>query len=215
MSGVLDQTEWYNIHMSEAIEREDLVQYTEKIFGAKRFEAVKGIEVLEKYSGCSHPHPPDPLSNGILGCTESQYRILQEAFKNSTSEYIGIFEDDVEFSCERPQIEQWLQQLPPTWDIAFLGTTEHVRATPYNNETAKITRFWGAHAVLFRRSCIPKVLETYDLYTNVKKKVCIPDWWYSWAIQEHGLEAYAPSSGKRFCQQKIGLQSYLTGKIRV
>ena len=36
----------------------------------------------------------------------------------------------------------------------------------------------------------------------------------NWAIQEHRLEAYAPSLGKRFCQQKIGLQSYLTGKIR-
>jgi GR25 family glycosyltransferase involved in LPS biosynthesis len=214
MSLVLDQSEWHVIHMSEATEREELVQKVETMFGAKRFEAVKGIEVLETYSGCSHPHPPEPLSKGILGCTESQYRILKEFSLYTGAEYIGIFEDDVEFHCEKEKIEEWLQQLPPTWDIAFLGTTEHVRSSPFNDHTVKIKRFWGAHAVLFRKSCIPKVLETYDLYTNVKKKVCIPDWWYSWAIQEHGLEAYAPLHGKQFCQQKIGLQSYLTGKIR-
>lgn len=208
---VLNSSDWYIIHMSEATEREELVKRTEEMFGAKRFEAVKGQEVLLKYSGLSHPHPPEPVSKGIMGCTESQYRVLRDF---SDAEFIGIFEDDVHFITERKEIEDWLQQLPEGWDIAFLGTTEHVRSTPFNSETVKLTRFWGAHAVLFRKSSIPKVLATYDLYTNVKKMVCIPDWWFSWAIQDHGLNAYAPLNGKKFCYQKDGLVSYLTGKIR-
>jgi GR25 family glycosyltransferase involved in LPS biosynthesis len=210
---IIEKVTWYIIHMKEAIEREDLVKNAEEMFGAKRFESVKGDEVFSKYAELKHPLATEKVSKGMMGCTESHLQLLKRGLE-SDSKYLGILEDDVVFSVDKKEIEEWLEQLPYDWDIALVGTNENVRSSPINSKTMKVTRFWGTHAFIVRKESISKIIRTYDLYTNVKKIACIADWWYSWAIQENNLNAYAPTNCNKFCKQKEGFVSYITGKIR-
>lgn len=203
---------WKIIHMSSATEREDLVKSLETMFQAIRFEAVKGEDVKEKYKSLLHPVPGQPIGSGIFGCFESHYRALKE-LSQSSYEYVGVLEDDCYFTSNKADIDEWLESLPEGWDVALLGTTEHVRSTPISTTTSKVTRFWGTHAVLFRRTCLEKVFQTYEKYLNLGT-LPVADWWYAWAIQEHNLKAFAPNPPTRFCYQKEGFISYITGKER-
>ena len=209
---MLESITWKIVHVSSAIEREDLVQRLEQMFGATRFDAILGSSVKEKYGHLQHPVSGQPIGLGIYGCIESHFQALK-SLEDAPTEYVGIFEDDAVFQCERQELEEWLQSLPQPWDVALLGTTEHVRSTLVNDQTSKLTRFWGAHAVIFRKALLPNLFDTLSKYMR-DGPLPIPDWWYAWAIQEHNLTAYAPNPPTRFCHQKEGLVSSLTGKIR-
>lgn len=206
---MLAKIPWKIIHMSSSTEREGLVKQMEEMFGATRLEAVSGISVQEKYQYLSHPVPGQTHTPGMYGCLESHL----QALSTPESEYVGILEDDAMFVATKEELEGWLHQLPPDWDIACLGTTENVRFSTVNSFTHRITRFWGTHAMIFKRSCIPKIFATYER-TMQKGVLPLADWLYAWAIQEHNLIAYAPSIPTRFCHQKEGLVSYLTGQVR-
>ena len=209
---MLESVTWKIIHMSSASEREELVQRLEEIFGATRFEAIVGSTVKDKYEHLQHPVAGETKTNGIYGCIESHYQSLKE-LQNAPTDYVGVFEDDAIFTAKKEELEDWLQSLPDDWDIALLGTTEHVRRTKINEQVSRVKRFWGAHAVIFRKALLTNLFDTLTKYMR-EGPLPIPDWWYAWAIQEHNLIAYAPNPPTRFCHQKDGLVSALTGKIR-
>jgi hypothetical protein len=213
------------IHMSEAVEREELVQAAEQRFpNACRMEAKRGVDFLEKYAPGAHPKGvgQQPIPLGAMGCAESHFTALAERLADTIgSDDAGdassllVLEDDAEWLGTTEEMEAWANSVPMDWDILLLGTTENVEKTKLLSfSTAQVWRFWGTHAVLFRnKDVIEKVLFTYDRLLR-EGTMPLADWWYSFAIKEHGLNAYSPLPCKRFVQQKQGLVSYITGKAR-
>ena len=210
---MLNNITWKIVHLTSATEREYLVKRLEEMFQATRFDAVVGATVANKYEHLTHPVPGEANTNGIFGCSESHFLALKE-LQEAPTEFVGIFEDDAIFSCEKQDVEEWLQSLPQPWDVALLGTTKTARASRINEHTVKIRRFWGAHAVIFRKSVLPKLFDTFNKYVTQERITPLTDWWYAWAIQEHHLDAYAPRPSTHFCYQKDGLISAITGKVR-
>lgn len=208
---LLKEATWKIIHLSHASERDDLVKAIEEQVGATCFEAVKGESVKEKYATLNHPLPGQPIRSGLFGCSQSFYEVLK-VLETTSTEYVGIFEDDCRFKECNQTIESWISTLP-SFDICFLGVTEPVEYSTLNSDTLQVKRFWGAHSILFKRSIIPLLFKTFDSYFE-KKTIPIPDWWFSSAIKEYSLTAFCANPCNLFCHQEEGLTSYLTGSIR-
>ena len=146
----------------------------------------------------------EKITYGMIGCLLSHLIILR-----TTSSDITIFEDDCEFIGDKDELNDFINT---DFDILCLGTNENVDFEEMDKKV-KVTRFWGTHAIMIKRSAISAILQTIEKYYN--QKIFLPaDWLYSIAIKEHNLKCYAPKNVKQFFQQKIGLTSTINGKNR-
>jgi GR25 family glycosyltransferase involved in LPS biosynthesis len=207
------------IHLARAVERLPLIEVLKTIFTQlETFDAKDGSEwkanpQIQK----AHPWTKTPVTQGNIGCTHSHIELIHRALKAGDKALI-LFEDDCEF---RPEVDtatmtkyiHLANTLGEPWDILLLGGTEYVESSETSSpDYKKVGRFWGAHALILREGGMRAALKAFA--ESQKRGDFLPgDWLYNEAIKL-GLVCYGPTDPFRFCRQKEGLLSYLTGTVR-
>ena len=207
------------IHLDKAVERKPLVERMKDFFPALEiYEARDGTQ-WEKDSRIQKTHPwtKKPVTLGILGCAHSHIDLIHDALTKKDGSLV-IFEDDCAFGdLTRETLMKYIHGanlLEKSWDILLLGGTEYVESeATMSADYKKVGRFWGAHALILREWGMRAVLKTFHA-AQMKGEFLPADWLYNEAIRLESLVCYGPTDPFRFCQQKEGLLSYLTGKIR-
>jgi GR25 family glycosyltransferase involved in LPS biosynthesis len=207
---------WVVIHMPGAVERLELIQNLEKKMGEPIhfFKALTGDAWMNTPTTAKrHPYPPHNLiRSGDVGCTNSHIEILREA-KARGDESIGIFEDDCELFFGAKEFLQAAAAQYPAADLILLGASEYVDSAALSPAYARVTRFWGTHAVFVRKRAFDAILKTYT--DGLAAGTFYPaDWLYTTAIKAHKLVAIGPANPRTYCQQKTGLVSLITGIVR-
>ena len=206
------------IHLETAVERKSLLDRMNQLFSLEVYKAKDGSEWLANPQiAKAHPLSNEPVSTGNLGCTHSHIDLIYRALANKES-CIILLEDDCEFRDEvsKEGIAKFIHlanTLGEPWDILLLGATEYVDSTNASIEYKKVQRFWGTHALILRERGMRAALKAFHA-AQMKGKFLPGDWLYSNAIRQEKLVCFGPSDPYRFCRQKEGLMSYLTGKAR-
>ena len=207
------------IHLAKATERLPLIDRLKTIFTQLEvYDAKDGSEwqanpQIQK----AHPWTKKPVTQGNIGCTHSHIELIHRALKAGDKSLI-LFEDDCEFEPEvtteiMMKYIHTANTLGEPWDILLLGGTEYVETEILTSEYTKVNRFWGAHALILRERGMRAALKAFA--ASQKKGDFLPgDWLYNEAIKLDGLVCFGPSDPFRFCRQKEGLLSYLTGTLR-
>lgn len=207
------------IHLETAAERKPLVARIQDLFPLLEvYPAKDGSQWLaDSKIQKAHPWTKNPVTKGCIGCTHSHIDLIHDALSKHDSALI-IFEDDCEFGeVTRQQLTAYIHKantLGEPWDILLLGGTEYVESDSTSSaEYRKVGRFWGAHALILRERGMRAALKAF--HASQKKGDFLPgDWLYNEAIRLDSLICYGPTDPFRFCKQKEGLLSYLTGKVR-
>jgi len=200
------------IHREQDKERLPLIYQLEREIGRhlQIFEALDGTALADTGFPTRHPLPGQKITPGIIGCVASHVELIEAALKRA-NEFVCIFEDDAEVVGDLEHYLTYVAKLP-TADVICFGTNEIVDGEPTPVPSiAKVTRFWGTHAIMINRKAMHALLMTY--HNGIKKGILYPaDWLYNTAIKEYGLIAYAPI--KSVIKQKSGLVSSINGRIR-
>lgn len=88
-----------------------------------------------------------PLSLGMIGCAWS-HRLLYEDLLAKGYERVLIFEDDaVPVEAALPQLQAALSELPPDWELLYLGYLTNERPAPplKRGYYQLLFRFWRGH----------------------------------------------------------------------
>jgi len=208
------------IHPARATERLPLIEVLKAIFTQLEiFDAADGSEwqanpQIQK----AHPRTKQPVTQGNIGCTHSHIQLIHQALKAGDKSLI-LFEDDCEF---RPEVDTAMMTkyihlantLGEPWDILLFGGTEYVESAATSSpDYKKVDRFWGTHALILRERGMRAALKAFA--ESQKKGDFLPgDWLYNEAIKLDKLVCYGPTDPFKFCRQKEGLLSYLTGTVR-
>ena len=199
------------IHRSQDTDREScIIELEEKIrTQIQREEGVDGSLVATTDFPRRHPWT-GATTAAELGCLLSHVNILEKFPAGFL--YICVFEDDAEVVGDFDGYLERVFALDKPADIIYLGVNEIVEGEGTADAgIKKVTRSWGAHAVIFNRKAAAAVLKTHKNY--LKKGFALPaDWLYNYAIKECGLTAYACVAAT--IRQKPGLISKITGKVR-
>ena len=208
------------IHLEKAVERQPIIDRIRTIFPAVTVYAAKdgsewqGNPQIKK----AHPWTKEPVTQGNIGCTHSHIDIIHAALKRGDKSIL-IFEDDCEFllSVDTAEVVKYIHManhLGDPWDALLLGGTEYVESLKTSSaDYTRVGRFWGAHAIILRERGMRAALKAFA--ESQKQGDFLPgDWLYNEAIKLDGLVCYGPSDPFRFCRQKEGLLSYLTGAVR-
>lgn len=208
------------IHLTRATERLPLIENIKKIFTQLEvFDAKDGSDwLIHPQIQKGHPWTKQPVTQGNIGCTHSHIELIHRALKRGDKSLI-LFEDDCEF---RPDVvtatmTKYIHHsntLGESWDILLLGGTEYVESAETGSpDYKKVGRFWGAHALILRERGMRAALKAFA--ESQKKGDFLPaDWIYNEAIKLDGLVCFGPTDPFKFCRQKEGLLSYLTGTVR-
>ena len=208
------------IHLDSAVERKPLVARIQTLFPSlETYNAKDGSQwAADSRIQKAHPWTKTPVTKGCIGCTHSHIDLIHKALNNKETSLV-LFEDDCEFAAEvtRDQLGKYIHianTLDAPWDILLLGGTEYVESSDTKSpEYKKVGRFWGAHALVLRERGMRAALKAF--YASQEKGDFLPgDWLYNEAIRLDSLVCYVPTDPFRFCKQKEGLLSYLTGKVR-
>ena len=212
---MLQQCSWKVIHLPTETLRIPLIDILQKEFDAKVFPAIKGEDAILPGHPLRHPLYGQTVTKGMIGCAESHRRVLIEGLF-AGAELLGVFEDDAVLKVSKETIENWIEtSVPSNWDMLCLGVNEHVRPFYQINEhTVQLQRFWGTHAMIFKRETVTKVLAMFEKL-QAQGIQPIADWWYSSAIEQYNLHCYAPTNPKAFFEQQVGFVSAITGKVRL
>jgi GR25 family glycosyltransferase involved in LPS biosynthesis len=141
------------------------------------------------------------LTNGAEGCMKSHIAVARLAKTMCSGHYL-VFEDDCVLE------DNWQDALKGMEfaDVLYLG---------YNDKCDKAT--FGTHALYLS----PKARDVIIAHTNeFAKQVEVPfafDWILSGLCRKYGLIVVMPKveDKERYCHQKRGLVSQITGKVRV
>ena len=208
------------IHLTRATERLPLIDNLKRIFTHLEIFTAKDGSDWQKNPQIQKAHPwtKQPVTQGNIGCTHSHIELIHRALTRGDKSLI-LFEDDCEF---RPEVDTRTMMsyihgsntLGEPWDILLFGATEYVESTEISSsEYKKVGRFWGAHALILRERGMRAALKAFA--ESQRKGDFLPgDWLYNEAIKLDGILCFGPSDPFRFCRQKEGLLSYLTGTIR-
>ena len=208
------------IHLAKATERLPLIENIKKIFNQLEiFDAKDGSQwQADPQIQKAHPWTKIPVTQGSIGCTHSHIELIHRALKNG-DKTLMIFEDDCDFKAEvdTEGVMKYIHlanTLGEPWDILLFSATEYVESAATSSlDYKKVNRFWGTHALLLRERGMRAALKAFA--ESQKQGSFLPgDWLYNEAIKLDGLVCYGPTDPFRFCRQKEGMVSYLTGAVR-
>jgi len=206
------------IHLESAVERKPVVAGIQKLFPALEIVPAKdGLQWMrDSRLYKAHPRTKQHVTVGCIGCTHSHIDIIFNALKRG-DESIILFEDDCEFGdVTKAELTKYIHMantLGEPWDILLLGATDYVESEPLTADYKKVRRFWGAHALILRERGMRAALKAF--HNAQKRGDFLPgDWLYNEGIWIDGLTCFGPTDPFRFCKQKEGLVSYLTGMVR-
>lgn len=94
---------------------------------------------------------------------EGLYLTIRAIFEKAVAEgcrSILLFEDDCKFVADpAPVMDKCLQQLPPDWDLLYLGCNLATRPTAFYSENLiPVRRALSTHAVAYSRNCMERLL---------------------------------------------------------
>lgn len=208
------------IHLEKATERLPLIENLKAIF--TQLEIYNGKDGSEWQANPdiqkSHPWTKMAVTQGNIGCTHSHIDLIHAALKRGDKSII-IFEDDCDFKADIDtktitSFIHFANTLGEAWDILLLGATEYVESeVTVSPDYKKVGRFWGAHAFILRERGMRAALKAFA--ESQKQGDFLPgDWLYNEAIKLDKLVCFGPADPFKFCRQKEGLLSYLTGTVR-
>jgi GR25 family glycosyltransferase involved in LPS biosynthesis len=208
------------IHLDKAVERKPLVERIKEFFPALQiYPANDGSTWLaDTRIAKAHPLTKMPVTQACIGCAYSHVDLIHDALSKQDAAII-IFEDDCEFKAEvvREDLTKYIHMangLGEPWDILLLGGTEYVETLPAaSTDYTKVGRFWGAHAFILRERGMRAALKVFHA-AQKEGTFLLADWMYNEAIRQEKLVCFGPADPFKFCRQKAGLQSYLSGKLR-
>uniref|UniRef100_A0A6C0EQ38 Glycosyl transferase family 25 domain-containing protein n=1 Tax=viral metagenome TaxID=1070528 RepID=A0A6C0EQ38_9ZZZZ len=171
------------IHITKAVERDDLVKQIVDLTGATIFEAI----LHEK---------------GGIGCTMSH----KEIYKQSYPEDLLIFEDDCQIND--PSFVKFIEESKDKYDIIYIGVNKIFYKNTINSffQKNKINSY-GTHAMWIS----PKAI---NLYLNYNPKSMEIDNIWSEIENKYNLKVWRPTNIYKYVEQRVGLKSYITGKLR-
>jgi GR25 family glycosyltransferase involved in LPS biosynthesis len=208
------------IHLDRAVERKPLVSRIQELFPSLEvYPAKDGSQWLANPKiQKTHPWTKEPVTQACMGCAHSHIDLIYTALTKKEGGLI-LFEDDCEFKdIVREDLTKYMHfanSLGEPWDILLLGGTEYVESSSSSSpDYTKVGRFWGAHALILRERGMRAALKAF--HASQQKGEFLPaDWIYNEAIRLDSLVCYGPADPFRFCKQKEGLLSYLTGYPRI
>jgi GR25 family glycosyltransferase involved in LPS biosynthesis len=207
------------IHLEGAVERVPVIARIQELFPSLEIYPAKDGSQWSTDSRIKRAHPltRKPVPQTAMGCAHSHIDLIHDALsKNEMA--LAIFEDDCDFRDTITQEElttyiSTANTLDKPWDILLLGGTEYVESKEVSAGYRQVGRFWGTHALILRERGMRAALKAFDA-AQKEGTFLLADWMYNEAIRLESLVCYGPTDPFRFCRQKEGLMSYLTGKVR-
>lgn len=101
----------------------------------------------------------------------SQFEMMREAI-SGPAQTAFMSEDDIIFRnlCH---LETAFNELPPHWDILYLGANiTMAKPDYYSPHLCRIYKAWTTHAVIYRRRVMEYIVKNYDW----KKEIMFDDW---------------------------------------
>jgi hypothetical protein len=121
-----------------------------------------GLTNVERFQAL--PIDADQILGPHQSFNASTRRILQE-FHESGAETLLFLEDDCAFR-ELAHLNAALDQLPPAWDVLYLGANlllwadgSEPRPAPYSKRLFRVRGAWTTHAIVYRRKVVPFLLD--------------------------------------------------------
>lgn len=98
------------------------------------------------------------IKPGWAGCRECHLKLLEE---NRTKLMLSIFEDDVKFLQPWSIIEKTIEQLPPDWDVFYLGASPQQPQERYSENLFRLKNAICMHSYIINNNngCIDYILE--------------------------------------------------------
>ena len=105
--------------------------------------------------------------NRYLSFNRAHYDVIKEGYE--TGEPFCIFEDDIMFDLEFKKIEECSKQLPPDWDLLYLGaniigsdTMTWQMPQRVSDNVLRLYNAWTSHAIVYSNKGAKWVLDNFD-----------------------------------------------------
>ncbi len=155
-----------------------------------RFEAIDG-----KLYDWSTVNYNENLLSGELGFIETQINIISEAIKNNYSSIV-IFEDDVYFTSEIANLEEYINSVPNDWDMIYFGGNHTYGDQPeqINDKVIKLHNTFSTEGIIIKNTLFDVLLEiTKDreksmdsYYADLQKKYNVYGFYPNITLQKMG-----------------------------
>jgi GR25 family glycosyltransferase involved in LPS biosynthesis len=161
----------YCINLNQRPERWEncLAEFKKHNIKVERFSAIDGTKV-EHY---------DNINIGAAGCFMSHLSIFKEMVKNNWSRVL-ILEDDVVFAKDfSKRIPNILNNLPPSFDVVYLGASYVIKGKEINPFLSKVVSAGTTSSYIVSLEFANKFLENYKeinceidvLFAKLQKKL--------------------------------------------
>jgi glycosyl transferase family 25 len=134
----------------------------------KEFE-INNIKDVERYSAIDGNTLINntKLLNGELGILETHYNLIKKCKEDNLNNVL-IIEDDVCFTSEFKNFEDYISKVPDDWDFIFLGGN-HVYGIPpikINDKVLKLNHTVSLHCVVIKNTLFDVILNILSKKTK-------------------------------------------------
>ena len=113
--------------------------------------------------------------SGPAGCAQSHVNAVKAA-KEAGAKNVLIFEDDFEFlNYDIELIKEAFNELPPDWNMFYLGYNPTAALIPYGHFTYRITGAYCAHAVAINYNFYDWIIDNHYVPIDVFYEKCHPN----------------------------------------
>jgi GR25 family glycosyltransferase involved in LPS biosynthesis len=146
----------------------------------ERYSAIDGTTLKNNYN----------INNGELGLVETHLQLIVDA-KNKKYKNILLIEDDIEFTNEIKNLDNYFDFLPNEWDMLWFGGNhnKHIgfKIKLINEKIIKCENTYSTHCIAINNS-------VYDLLVNLLNKRKKPvDVYYSDIQKSYDCYSFNPS----------------------
>jgi GR25 family glycosyltransferase involved in LPS biosynthesis len=167
-------------------------RWSETVTELKKWDLFNGVNRFKGVDGSklSYENKKFRVSHGELGLLKTHIKLLQLA-KTKKYENILILEDDIQFTEEIKNLDEYMSLVPSDWDILYFGGNHNLhegeKLNKINDKIIKCSRTYTTHCIVFRNTIYDKCL---DLIKGCDKPV---DVYYSSLQKELNVYSFYPS----------------------
>lgn len=157
-----------NIYCINLKSRKDRWQQAQDEF--KKFGIIDSIKRYNATDGSKVTNPNPRLLKGEVGILMTHINLIEMA-KKRNYENILIMEDDVYFTDELNNLEEYMNSVPENWDLLYFGANHVYGKLPLeiiNDKIVKLNYSVGLQCVAIKNTMFDKIL---DLIPNFEKQV--------------------------------------------
>lgn len=123
---------------------------------AKRPDRLESVTPRIKAFGIDNFERFDAIEGGYMGFNMSVHLALQNEGE------LLLLEDDVIFEGTIQDLLAAKSQLPPDWDLLYLGANLKSKVNQYSEKLYRITDAWTSHAILYSDKGAKYCAENFD-----------------------------------------------------